>query len=555
MGAATPPIQVVVSKETTCTLHENEINTIHCWGRGDYGQLGSGNTNDLYQPPCTPIAFHDEFIPKSITCGSHHCCTVSTVNSAICWGYGYYGRLGQGSHHNIGDCPHEMGNNLTEIDLGTDFSVDHISCGGRHSCALSTSNELKCFGSNKYGQLGIGSTEDIGDEINEMGDNLMTVDLGSDFIPIRVECGGYFTCVISSKFELKCFGRNEFGELGIGDINHRGDSIDEMGDNLNSIDLGTGFMVSSVRCGEYHICALSTTQSIKCFGSGKFGRLGLGDVENRGDDPSEMGDYLETVDLGIDFVAQSVGTGGYYSFAVSTEGALKAWGYGERLGYGTMYQRGNEPNETGDYLPEVDLGGGLYVTHLSDGSLGDHTCVLLSDGSISGLKCYGRNMHGQLGLADTENRGDGPNEMGDHLPFIDGYEWTENPTNSPTNNPTLEALPISALTSDSVNISSIRSTLASPKTTHSEIMESSDLIFIAKTDLIFIAIITGSVIVLILACTSVLCYVRNQRAKSDGSGMRQKDHMVLRAVNSASENIMQPGQMYGIEEIDDYDVY
>ena len=291
--------------------------------------------------------------------------------------------------------------------------------------------------------------------------------------------------------------------------------------------------------------------------------MGLGDVENRGDDPNEMGDYLETVDLGTNFVAQSVGTGGYYSFAVSTEGALKAWGYGERLGYGTMYQRGNEPNETGDYLPEVDLGGnlegdsegGLYVTHLSDGSLGDHTCVLLSDGSISGLKCYGRNMHGQLGLNDVENRGDGPNEMGDNLPFIDGYEWTQSPTTKPTTNPTLEALPISGLTSDSVNISSIRPTSTSPETTHSEIMESSDLIFIAKTDLIFIAIITGSVIVLILACTSVLCYVHNQRAKSDGHGMRQKDHMVLRAVNSASENIMQPGQMYGIEEIDDYDVY
>merc|ERR1719216_64887 len=107
--------------------------------------------------------------------------------------------------------------------------------------------------------------------MDEMGDNLMTVDLGSDFVPIRVECGGYFTCVISSKFELKCFGRNDFGELGMGDIDHRGDSIDEMGDNLHPIDLGTGFMVSSIRCGGHHICALSMMHSIKCFGSGKYG--------------------------------------------------------------------------------------------------------------------------------------------------------------------------------------------------------------------------------------------------------------------------------------------
>ena len=47
---------------------------------------------------------------------------------------------------------------------------------------------------------------------------------------------------------------------------------------------------------------------------------------------------------------------------------------------------------------------------------GTHTCVLLDNTS---LKCWGYNVSGQLGLGDTANRGDGPNEMGDFLPAVD----------------------------------------------------------------------------------------------------------------------------------------
>ena len=100
-----------------------------------------------------------------------------------------------------------MGNALEVIDLGTDFDVDHVSCGYHHTCALSTSNELKCFGRNDYGQLGYGHTDNIGNAAGDMGDFLSSVDVGTNFVPIQVDCGSYFTCALSTDFGVKCWGR------------------------------------------------------------------------------------------------------------------------------------------------------------------------------------------------------------------------------------------------------------------------------------------------------------------------------------------------------------
>eukprot|EP01083_Nonionella_stella_P156916 508688_1 len=90
-----------------------------------------------------------------------------------------YGQLGLGDINNRGNSPDEMGNNLPEVDLGIDFNVTHIVAGGDHTCAVSQSNAIKCWGMNNYGQLGLGDMKTRGNRTNDMGDNLLEVDLGS----------------------------------------------------------------------------------------------------------------------------------------------------------------------------------------------------------------------------------------------------------------------------------------------------------------------------------------------------------------------------------------
>ena len=203
--------------------------------------------------------------------------------------------------HNRGDEPGEMGNNLSIIDLGSDFDVEQVSCGFDHTCVLSTNQSIKCFGGGYSGQLGYGNTDNIGDDENEMGDDLSVVKLGIDFIPIQVDCGESHSCALSEDQQIKCWGVNHVGQLGQGDTTNRGNDINQMGDNLTPIDLGTEFNASSIRCGQHNVCALSTDHDTKCWGHNYYGQLGLGDTNIRGDNWGEMGDDLPALDMGIDF--------------------------------------------------------------------------------------------------------------------------------------------------------------------------------------------------------------------------------------------------------------
>eukprot|EP01083_Nonionella_stella_P008628 24896_1 len=112
---------------------------------------------------------------------------------------------------------------------------------------------------------------------------------------MRISSGAGHNCALSTTNKVKCFGYNEFGQLGYGDTNKRGDGTNEMGDHLPEIDLGSNFLSIQIALGWQHICALSTTNKVKCWGSNMYGELGQGDTTDRGDEANETGDYLEAV--------------------------------------------------------------------------------------------------------------------------------------------------------------------------------------------------------------------------------------------------------------------
>ena len=79
--------------------------------------------------------------------------------------------------NNLGDGSGEMGDNLSAVDLGTGRTATAIGAGAFHTCAILDNASVKCWGENTNGQLGYGNTNDLGDDSNEMGDNLTAVDL------------------------------------------------------------------------------------------------------------------------------------------------------------------------------------------------------------------------------------------------------------------------------------------------------------------------------------------------------------------------------------------
>ena len=354
---------------------------------------------------------------RSITAGVRHTCAVNSMGSVRCWGLNDRGQLGLGDIGTRGDGPNEMGLALPTVDLGTGRTATTISAGLEHTCSLLDDATVKCWGRSNFGQLGIGPVTPRGDGPGEMGDNLPTVDLGTGRTATAISAGLEHTCAVLDNGSVKCWGRNGAGVLGLGDLSTRGDGPNEMGDNLPAVDLGTGRTATAISGGDSHTCVLLDDATVKCWGNNAYGRLGLGDLSTRGDGPNEMGDNLPAVDLGTGRTATAITAASYFTCALLDNADVKCWGTGSNgaLGSGDSVTRGDDPNEMGDNLPIVDLGTGRTATAISSGTNGQ-TCVVLDDATV---KCWGNNGNGQLGLGDTASRGDDADEMGDDLPTVD----------------------------------------------------------------------------------------------------------------------------------------
>ena len=156
-----------------------------------------------------------------------------------------------------------MGNNLTAVDLGTNFIPTDIEAGGFHVCAMTELQEIKCWGLNEYGQLGIGCgwTE-------QFGDNLPTLQFPTDFIPRLMGLGGRHSCFVSMNRSMICVGHNSKGQLGYGDTVNRGDcggTYESLSD-LEFVDLGLDFEIAQIQMMAHYGCALSTLDELKCWG-------------------------------------------------------------------------------------------------------------------------------------------------------------------------------------------------------------------------------------------------------------------------------------------------
>ncbi|CAE7752530.1 HERC4 [Symbiodinium sp. CCMP2456] len=333
---------------------------LKCWGYGGDGRLGYGSEENVGMAPGQmgenlPVVDLGEpgVRVTEVSCGAWHTCAVLETGVVKCFG-SWSGRLGHGAAFHIGDDPFEMGvhlpatdlgpgvdvvqvaagwghtcallrgcelpdpgypesrgndpgemgSELPAVDLGTDFQAAQLALADSHSCALSSQGAVKCWGQSDRLGLGLGdSGVYIGASPNQMGDALPAVDLGP--LPAQITAGFSHACVVLSDGAVKCWGRNHVGQLGHGNLEDAGEQPGEMGVNLPATDLGDGMTVVRITSGGDHTCAILQDASLKCWGLGASGqpgpqsvRLGQGNTQNLGDEPSEMGSNLRAVDFG-----------------------------------------------------------------------------------------------------------------------------------------------------------------------------------------------------------------------------------------------------------------
>ena len=198
-GAPFTVKQVAVGGGFSCAVLSND--RVKCWGKGSSGQLGLGSTdhkgsgaNEMGNGlPFVDLGTLVDGAPvtvKQVALGGAHACAILGNNRVKCWGKGSSGELGLGSADFKGDQSGEMGNGLGFVDLGTvdgsatgtHFTVKQIALGEAHTCALLGNNGVKCWGSNDSGKLGQESETSIGDEPDEMGNNLPPIDFAEGFL-------------------------------------------------------------------------------------------------------------------------------------------------------------------------------------------------------------------------------------------------------------------------------------------------------------------------------------------------------------------------------------
>jgi len=287
--------------------------------------------------------------------------------------------------------------------LDSDSAVIEISSGMHHNCALYATGTIRCWGHNEFGQLGYGNTTNI-DTVTLVG----MVEAGSNIK--QVLAAGQATCVLYQNGTIRCWGNNDYGELGQGDTIHRG--LSEETKPLNIPLINVGGTVAKLSGGYDHICALLTNGNVRCWGKGTdLGYLGYNGSNHVGDNelPVEVGD------INIGGSAIDIVSGGYHTCVLLDTRRMRCWGRGQhgRLGYGNTVSIGTliEPWEAGD----------LPLDNIASMAAGDnHTCARTLAGE---MYCWGWNSFGGLGRGNFNHLGDnesitahGPLSLGSDVP-------------------------------------------------------------------------------------------------------------------------------------------
>jgi alpha-tubulin suppressor-like RCC1 family protein len=310
-------LQVATGLDFTCV--RSSRGNARCWGDGAGGKLGYGNTESIDEPSRARDLDLGATVLQLST-GREHACALLSDNTLRCWGGNYLGQLGTGTADPEPDLfDTEVLAAATIVDVGD--SVQQLSAGSsNHTCVVTGSGGVRCWGSWGQGQLGHGLSSGVSGPPAALGD----VFIGEEVT--QVATGGHHTCALTANGGIRCWGYGGDGQLGYGNTN---DVVNVTPDSDLIVRIGGA--ATQVTAGDAHTCALLLDGSVRCWGLNSNGRLGYGHTENIGDDesPAQAG----KVDLGGR--ALQISAGEDHTCAVLEDATVRCWGVGtnRRLGY------------------------------------------------------------------------------------------------------------------------------------------------------------------------------------------------------------------------------
>ena len=414
---------VTAGEQHACALMED--GTVFCWGKNSSGQLGIGAMVD------SVTARKVKGLPEDITeinAGNWHTCAMSESGDAYCWGKNTDGCVGWLEDRT--EVP------IREV-IGLSGEVRLVSAGKYHACAVQQNGVVYCWGSGVESLIGLGYSDSYtsAQEVTGLNSPVFTVAVGlyhscaltdagdvycwgdgsycqqgnnpcvDSSVPKAVSslgsgvknlvAGFYHNCVVMENGSVKCWGNNEYGQLGNNSTKKSGSPVDVQG-------LGSG--VKSIAAWGSRNCVLLDSGAVKCWGyshndpdDGKIIKAKVA-VSISGFAPEDNVKVLSTGPLttcvvletgsvkcwngfdempveivGLGGPALSVSVSNYETCALMETGSVKCW---------------NKEDTTP--LEKENLSSGVRAVHMGE----TFGCAILDKGSVT---CWGDSRYGQLG--------------------------------------------------------------------------------------------------------------------------------------------------------------
>ena len=342
-----------------------------CWGLNDRGQVGGTRVATFGEVP-EVISEDLRFRELSTKAAGRHVCGLTTTGDAYCWGENRFGQLGDGT------TDFQMGPQLV---LGG-LTFTSIAAGWRFSCGITIDEAAHCWGRGEWGQLGDGlaTLSSVPTEVSG-GHKFRQLDVGSNNL----------VCGVTTAGSLLCWGLDLNGALGApsSDSCIRDDGLQLPCSKIPQ-QIASDERFIEVSAGSSFACGVTLSLQALCWGRNDQGQLG-----NPGTETCTQGAFSGNacaatpvpVSGRLKFV--TVAAGLRHTCGVTIKGDAYCWGRN------TIGELGSGVVGTNSNVPAL-VRGGVSFRRVTAGDR--HSCGEGTDGQ---LYCWGSNQWGQLGTGDT----------------------------------------------------------------------------------------------------------------------------------------------------------
>jgi hypothetical protein len=314
---------------------------------------------------------------KAVTAGDNHSCVLDANGVAYCWGDNFAGQLGTTTATLCTMFFSSQSCSETPVSVSGQHQFTSISAGGAHTCAIDSDGHAWCWGSNQFGQLGLGGTtaSAAGGATPQLVSPTLTF--------TSIGAGTYHTCALGTDKLVRCWGKSDCGQAG---------SVPPLGQvgTLAPTTISSTVQFKALSVGAQHNCAINANNEVMCWGRGDGGQIGFnGSISPPTCGNSSAVPGLATFIPVVSGVPVSTGSAGGYTSCAGwagayspTLGSITCWGYGSPITNGSQHFIA--------YTGQLTVGGTIKTS--------DAVCARNTAGAAF---CWGDNTRGRLGVAGT----------------------------------------------------------------------------------------------------------------------------------------------------------